>query len=157
VFDRPGDDDRRLMGYARLAAQRWYHDFIGTEHILLGLLDQGSPVAVSALGRVGVSVDTLRRAVEARMRLGGAPVTMGQLPFTPGAKRVLELSLAEVPRLGRDWVGPEDVLVGIVVQREGVAAKALADVGIGADALRAAVREARQDEGDGDQRAAGGE
>ena len=85
------------MGLARQAAQRFNHDYIGTEHILLGMVQEGSSVGTKALREMGVDLGALRKDVERRIDVGTRLVTMGRLPFTPRAKRVLELSLEEAP------------------------------------------------------------
>ena len=89
MFNRFTDRARRVMGLSRQEAQRFDHDYIGTEHILLGVIQEGSGVAADVLKNLDVDLGRVRQGVEKRVSYGTTPVTMGQLPFTPRAKRVL--------------------------------------------------------------------
>ena len=95
MFDRFTDRARKVMGLARQEAQRFNHDYIGTEHVLLGLVQEGSGVAASVLKNLDIDLKKIRHEVEKLVSNGTTMVTMGQLPFTPRAKKVLELSLEE--------------------------------------------------------------
>ncbi len=104
------------------------HSFIGTEHILLGLIHEGEGVAAKALEQLGISLEVLRAKVEETIGLSGSAPT-GSPPFTPRAKKVLELSLREALQLGHNYIGTEHLLLGLVRQGEGVAAQMLQDMG----------------------------
>ena len=95
MFDRFTDRARKVMGLARQESQRFNHAYIGTEHILLGLVQEGSGVASDVLKSLDVDLRKIRKEVEKLLSFGTTMVTMGQLPFTPGAKKVLELALEE--------------------------------------------------------------
>ena len=106
------------------------HDHIGTEHVLLGLLHEGEGVAARALGELGVSLEAVRAQVQEAVGEGGSP-PVGHIPFTPRAKKVLELSLREALDLGHAYIGTEHLLLGLVREGQGVAAQVL--VRLGAD------------------------
>jgi ATP-dependent Clp protease ATP-binding subunit ClpC len=130
VFERFTDRARRVLVLAQEEARLLGHDFIGTEHVLLGLIHEHDGIAAHVLGDLGITLDGTRRKVEERIGLtAGAPT--GGPPFTPRAKKVLELSLREALQLGHNYIGTEHMLLGIVREGEGVAAQIL--VGLGAD------------------------
>ncbi len=104
------------------------HSFIGTEHILLGLIHEGEGVAAKALEQLGISLEAVREKVEETIGLSGTAPT-GSPPFTPRAKKVLELSLREALQLGHNYIGTEHMLLGLVREGEGVAAQILQDMG----------------------------
>ena len=133
MFERFTDRARRVLVYAQEEARLLNHSFIGTEHILLGLLHDGEGVAAQALSELEISLEDVRERVEETIGLSGT-VPTGSPPFTPRAKKVLELSLREALQLGRNYIGTEHVLLGIVREGEGVAAQAL--VSLGADLAR---------------------
>jgi ATP-dependent Clp protease ATP-binding subunit ClpA len=139
VFDRFSDRARKVMGLARQEAQRFNHDYIGTEHILLGLVQEGSGVAASVLKNLDVDLKKIRQEVEKLVSTGTTRVTTGQLPFTPRAKKVLELSLAEAGVLGHRWIGTEHLLLGLVAEREGIAAQALRNLKVEVEDVRTGV------------------
>ena len=114
MFDRFTDRARRVMGLARQEAQRFNHEYIGTEHILLGLIQEGSGVAANVLRNLDIDLDKIRREVEKIVQSGPSMVTMGQLPFTPRAKKVLELSVEEASNLGHNYIGTEHLLLGLI-------------------------------------------
>ena len=116
-------EEARLLG----------HNFIGTEHILLGLVHEGEGVAAKALESLGISLEAVREKVEERTRPTGSSTT-GSPPFTPRAKKVLELSLREALQLGHNYIGTEHMLLGLVREDEGVGAQVL--VSLGADLSR---------------------
>src|SRR5215831_2191967 len=109
------------------------HNYIGTEHILLGLIREGEGVAARALGSLGISLDAVRQQVE-KIIGRGQQAPSGHIPFTPRAKKVLELSLREAHQLGHDYIGTEHILLGLIREGEGVAAQVL--VRLGADLNR---------------------
>jgi len=116
------------MVLAQEEARLLNHNFIGTEHLLLGLLDEGEGVAATALEGLGISADAVRAKVEETM---GAPSTAagGSPPFTPRAKKVLELGLREALQLGHNYIGTEHILLGLLREGEGVGACVLVDLG----------------------------
>jgi len=130
MFDRFTDRARKVMGLSRQEAQRFNHDYIGTEHILLGLIQEGSGVAADVLRNLDVDPALLRRDIENRAEYGTTMVTMGQLPFTPMARRALELALEEASNLGHSYIGTEHLLLGLLRQDEGIAAEALRGRGL---------------------------
>ena len=122
MFERFTDEARRVLVLAQEEARLLNHNFIGTEHILLGLIHQGDGVAAQALGSLGIRLEAVREAVEET--IGPARTsTTGSPPFTPRAKKVLELSLRESLQLGHNYIGTEHILLGLVREGEGVAAK----------------------------------
>ncbi len=114
------------------------HNYIGTEHILLGLLHEGEGVAAQALEKLGVPLDDARARVEKIIGRGQSP-PVSHIPFTPRAKRVLELSLRESQNLGHNYIGTEHILLGLVREGEGVAAKVLQIMGVELNGVRQAV------------------
>jgi ATP-dependent Clp protease ATP-binding subunit ClpC len=124
MFERFTDRARRVVVLAQEEARMLNHNYIGTEHILLGLAHEGESVAAKALESLGISLETVRREVEEIIGQGqSAPA--GHIPFTPRAKKVLELSLREALQLGHSYIGPEHLLLGLVREGEGVAAQVL--------------------------------
>jgi Clp amino terminal domain, pathogenicity island component/UvrB/uvrC motif len=133
MFERFTDRARRVVVLAQEEARLLNHNYIGTEHILLGLIHEAQGVAASALQSLGVSLEAVRNEVEEIIGQGySAPV--GHIPFTPRAKKVLELSLREAKQLGHNYIGTEHILLGLVREGEGVAAQVL--VKLGADLPR---------------------
>ncbi len=133
VFERFTDRARRVLVLAQEEARLLNHNFIGTEHILLGLIHEGDGVAAQALEQLGISLEAVRQKVEETIGLSGTAPT-GSPPFTPRAKKVLELSLREALQLGHNYIGTEHILLGLVREGEGVAAQVL--VSLGADLAR---------------------
>jgi ATP-dependent Clp protease ATP-binding subunit ClpC len=138
VFERFTERARQAVVLAQEEARDLRHNYIGTEHLLLGLLREEEGVGADVLGDLGVSLDDVRAQV-AEIIGRGDVVTTGQIPFTPRAKKVLELSLREALTLGHNYIGTEHVLLGIARENDGVAARILLDKGAGADAIRDAV------------------
>jgi ATP-dependent Clp protease ATP-binding subunit ClpC len=133
MFERFTDRARRVVALAKEEAKRLKHNYIGTEHILLGLLHEGEGAAAKALESLGISLDAVRQEVEEIIGQGQQEPS-GQIPFTPRAKKVLELSLRESEQLGHDYVGTEHILLGLLREGDGVAAQVL--VKLGADLSR---------------------
>ncbi|HUQ39377.1 MAG TPA: ATP-dependent Clp protease ATP-binding subunit, partial [Acidimicrobiales bacterium] len=133
LFERFTDRARRVLVLAQEEARLLNHNFIGTEHILLGLIHEGEGVAAKALESLGVSLEAVREKVEETIGPAGSS-TSGSPPFTPRAKKVLELSLREALQLGHNYIGTEHMLLGLVREGEGVAASVLQ--GLGADLSR---------------------
>src|ERR1700742_2363380 len=133
VFERFTDRARRVLVLAQEEARLLNHSFIGTEHILLGLIHEGEGVAAKALESLGISLEAVREKVEETIGPAGSSTT-GSPPFTPRAKKVWELSLREALQLGHNYIGTEHMLLGLVREGEGVAAQVL--VSLGADLSR---------------------
>jgi hypothetical protein len=140
VFERFTDRARRVVVLAQEQARLLNHNFIGTEHLLLGLL-QAEGVGAKVLESLDVSQDVVRRKVTETVGQGGDTPT-GHVPFTPRAKKVLELSLREAIGLGHNYIGTEHILLGLVREGEGVAATVLVSLGADLDRVRAHVIEA---------------
>ncbi|MCZ6574014.1 MAG: NDP-hexose 4-ketoreductase, partial [Planctomycetota bacterium] len=141
MFDRFTDRARKVMGLARQEAQRFNHDYIGTEHILLGLIQEGSGVAADVLKNLDVDLKRIRQEVEKLVSHGTTMVTMGQLPFTPRAKKVLELALEEASNLGHNYIGTEHLLLGLIREQEGIAAQVLQNIKVRLEDVREEVLE----------------
>jgi ATP-dependent Clp protease ATP-binding subunit ClpC len=133
MFERFTDRARRVVVLAQEEARLLNHNYIGTEHILLGLIHEGEGVAAKALESLGISLEGVRSQVEEIIGQGGSSPS-GHIPFTPRAKKVLELSLREALQLGHNYIGTEHILLGLIREGEGVAAQVL--VKLGADLSR---------------------
>ena len=133
MFERFTDRARRVVVLAQEEARLLNHNYIGTEHILLGLIHEGEGVAAKALESLGISLEGVRSQVEELIGQGGSSPS-GHIPFTPRAKKVLELSLREALQLGHNYIGTEHILLGLIREGEGVAAQVL--VKLGADLSR---------------------
>ena len=133
VFERFTDRARRVVVLAQEEARLLNHNYIGTEHILLGLIHEGEGVAAKALESLGISLEAVRSQVEEIIGQGGSSPS-GHIPFTPRAKKVLELSLREALQLGHNYIGTEHILLGLIREGEGGAAQVL--VKLGADLSR---------------------
>ena len=133
MFERFTDRARRVVVLAQEEARMLNHNYIGTEHILLGLIHEGEGVAAKALESLGISLDAVRGQVEEIIGQG-QQAPSGHIPFTPRAKKVLELSLREALQLGHNYIGTEHILLGLIREGEGVAAQVL--VKLGADLNR---------------------
>ena len=114
MFDRFTDRAKKVMNLARQEAQRFNHEYLGTEHVLLGLVQEGSGVAANVLKNMGIDLNKIRMEVEKIVKTGPSMVTMGQLPFTPRAKKVLELSMEEAGTIGHNYIGTEHLLLGLI-------------------------------------------
>ncbi|MDA2977626.1 MAG: AAA family ATPase, partial [Actinomycetota bacterium] len=133
MFERFTDRARRVVVLAQEEARMLNHNYIGTEHILLGLIHEGEGVAAKSLESLGVSLESVRSQVEEIIGQG-QQAPSGHIPFTPRAKKVLELSLREALQLGHNYIGTEHILLGLIREGEGVAAQVL--VKLGADLNR---------------------
>ena len=125
MYERFTDRARKVMQLANQEAQRFNHEYIGTEHILLGLVAEGSGVAANVLKHLGVDLDTLRWQIEKLVQHGPEMVTMGKLPQTPRTKKVIENAMQEARNLDHNYVGTEHLLLGLLNEVEGVAAQVL--------------------------------
>jgi ATP-dependent Clp protease ATP-binding subunit ClpC len=135
VFQRFSDRARRVVVLAQEEARLLNHNYIGTEHLLLGLIQEGEGVAAKALESMGISLEAVREQVEEIIGRGSSPPT-GHIPFTPRAKKVLELSLREALQLGHNYIGTEHILLGLIREGEGVAAQVLMKLGADLDRVR---------------------
>ncbi|HJA37771.1 MAG TPA: NDP-hexose 4-ketoreductase, partial [Candidatus Brevibacterium intestinigallinarum] len=133
MFERFTDRARRVVVLAQEEAKLLKHNYIGTEHILLGLIHEGEGVAAKALEGMGISLEQVRDQVTEIIG-EGQQAPSGHIPFTPRAKKVLELSLREALQLGHSYIGTEHILLGLIREGEGVAAQVL--VKLGADLAR---------------------
>jgi ATP-dependent Clp protease ATP-binding subunit ClpA len=138
VFERFTDRARRVVVLAQEEARMLNHNYIGTEHILLGLVRERDGVAAKALDGLNIRLDAVRREVEEVIGQGQAAPT-GHIPFTPRAKKVLELSLREALQLGHNYIGTEHILLGLIREGEGVAAQVLQKLGADLDRVRQTV------------------
>ena len=141
MFERFTERARKVMSLARQEAQRFNHEYIGTEHILLGLVQEGSGVAANVLKNMDVELRKIRIEVEKMVKSGSNVIQMGQLPFTPRAKKVLELALEEANNLGHNYIGTEHLLLGLLRENESVAAQVLLNLGLKLEEVREEVLE----------------
>jgi len=141
MFDRFTDRARKVMNLAKAEAQRLNHEYIGTEHILLGLVQEGSGVAANVLRGMGIDLKRIRSEVEKLVKGSATMVPMGNLPFTPRAKKVLELSLEEASQLGHNYIGTEHLLLGLIKESEGIAARVLTNLTVKLEDVREEVLE----------------
>jgi ATP-dependent Clp protease ATP-binding subunit ClpC len=134
MFERFTDRARRVVVFAQDEARGLNHNWIGTEHLLLAVIREGHGVGAKALESMQISLEATRQQVESIIGRGQNPVGDGHIPFTPRAKKVLELSLREALDLGHDYIGTEHILLGLIREGDGVAAQVL--VKLGADLNR---------------------
>ncbi len=135
MFERFTERARKVVVLAQEEARHFNHNYIGTEHLLLGLLREDEGVAARALGSLNVTLDEVREQVESIVGYGEEG-TGGQAPFTPRSKKVLELALREALQLGHNYIGTEHILLGLVRESEGVAARVLSNLGVDPDKVR---------------------
>src|SRR5215510_10462020 len=138
MFERFTDRARRVVVLAQEEARMLNHNYIGTEHLLLGLIHEGEGVAAKALESMNISLEAVRSQVEEIIGQGQAAPT-GHIPFTPRAKKVLELSLREALQLGHNYIGTEHILLGLIREGEGVAAQVLQKLGADLNRVRQTV------------------
>jgi ATP-dependent Clp protease ATP-binding subunit ClpC len=136
MYERFTDRARKVMQLANQEAQRFNHEYIGTEHILLGLVKEGSGVAANVLKNLDVDLRRIRLEVEKLVQSGPEMVTMGKLPQTPRAKKVIEYSMEEARNLNHNYVGTEHILLGLLREQEGVAAQVLINLGLKLEDVR---------------------
>ncbi len=128
---------RKVLSMARQEAIRLQHDYVGTEHILLGLIREGEGVAAHVLGNLDVDLDRIHERVEESVRKGKATIALGELPYTSPAKKVLEFAMAEARELNHSYVGTEHLLLGLLRESKGIAAQVLNSLGVTIDEARA--------------------
>jgi ATP-dependent Clp protease ATP-binding subunit ClpC len=136
MFERFTDRARKVMALANQEAQRFNHDVIGTEHILLGLVKEGSGVGATVLKNFDVDIKKLRLEVEKHVKSGPDMVTMGKLPQSPRAKKVIEYAIEEARALNHNYVGTEHILLGLLRESEGIAAQVLVSLGLKLEDVR---------------------
>jgi len=138
VFERFTERARQVVVLAQDETRTLKHNYIGTEHLLLGLLREEEGLAARVLASLEVTLEEVRRRVEELVGVG-EEVTTGQIPFTPRAKKVLELALREALSIGHNYIGTEHILLGLVRENDGVAAAILLDLGLDAERVRGEV------------------
>ena len=135
-FDKFTERARRVLTLAQEEAQRFNHNYIGTEHLLLGLVREGDGVAAKVLANLGVELSKVRSAVEFIIGRGERAV-LGEIGLTPRAKKVIELAVDEARRLNHHYIGTEHLLLGLVREGEGIAAGVLESLGVNLERVRA--------------------
>ena len=133
MFNRFTERARKVILLAKEEAKRFNHDYIGTEHILLGLIREGEGVAAAVLASLGLNSDSIRIEVEKLVKPGPATIISGDIPFTPKAKKVIELAMEEARELGHNYIGTEHLLLGLIREGEGVASQVLMNLGLDLD------------------------
>jgi ATP-dependent Clp protease ATP-binding subunit ClpC len=136
MYERFTDRARKVMQLANQEAQRFNHEYIGTEHMLLGLVKEGTGVAANVLKNLDVDLRKIRLEVEKLVQSGPEMITMGKLPQTPRAKKVIEYSMEEARNLNHSFVGTEHILLGLLREQEGVAAQVLMNLGLKLEEVR---------------------
>ena len=136
MFDRFTDRAKKVMNLARQEAQRFNHEYLGTEHLLLGIVREGTGTAISVLKNLEFSQKQLEAELVARMPPTENVLTLGEIPFSPQAKKVLELSVEEARLLGQNYIGTEHLLLGLVKEDSGIAAQVLKSFGLSLTMLR---------------------
>src|SRR4030095_2922383 len=132
------DRVRKVLQMAREEAARLHHEYVGTEHILLGLIREGEGVAAAVLQNLNVDLEEIQQKIEETVKKGkAAPASGNDLPYTSRAKKVLELAMAEARELSHSYVGTEHLLLGLLREEKGIAAQVLTEVGVALDAARA--------------------
>src|SRR5438445_8530475 len=137
-FDKFTERARKVLQLAQEEAQRFNHNYIGTEHLLLGLVREGEGVAAKVLANLGVELNKVRSAVEFIIGRGDRAV-MGEIGLTPRAKKVIELAVDEARRLGHHYIGTEHLVLGLIREDEGIASGVLASLGVNLEKVRSEV------------------
>ncbi|MFH1655273.1 MAG: Clp protease N-terminal domain-containing protein, partial [Candidatus Omnitrophota bacterium] len=136
MFNRFTERARKVIILAKEEARRFNHDYIGTEHLLLGLVREGEGVAAAVLQKMGISLENIRIEIEKLVQPGPTTQVLGDIPFTPRAKKVLELSAEEARSLGHNYIGTEHLLLGLIKEGEGVASQVLLNLGLDLNKVR---------------------
>ncbi len=139
MFEKFTDRARKVMALARQEAERLRHDYIGTEHILVGLIKEGSGVAANILENLNIDPDQILREIEKVVEPGTSMVSMGQLPFTPRTKKMLEYALEEMRNLGHNYIGTEHLLLGLIREHDSEAAQIMISLGIDLEQVRSEI------------------
>jgi len=141
MFNKFTERARKVIVFAKEEARRFNHDYIGTEHLLLGLIREGEGVAAAVLQKLGLDLETIRIEVEKLVQPGPQTQVLGDIPFTPRSKKALELSAEEARALGHNYIGTEHLLLGLVKEGEGMAYRVLLNLGLDLNKVRNEVME----------------
>ena len=141
MFNRFTERARKVIILAKEEAKRFNHDYIGTEHLLLGLVREGEGVAAAVLQKLGLDLESIRIEVEKLVKPGPQTQVMGDIPFTPRSKKVLELSAEEARALGHNYIGTEHLLLGLIREGEGVAFRVFLNMGVDLEKARTEIME----------------
>ncbi len=141
MFNRFTERARKVIVLAKEEARRFNHDYIGTEHLLLGLIREGEGVAAAVLQKMGLSLEAIRLEVEKLVQPGPSTQMQGDVPFTPRSKKALELSAEEARSLGHNYIGTEHLLLGLIREGEGVASQVLINLGLDLNRVRTEIME----------------
>ncbi|MFA4889668.1 MAG: ATP-dependent Clp protease ATP-binding subunit [Candidatus Omnitrophota bacterium] len=141
MFNRFTERSRKVIILAKEEARRFNHDYIGTEHILLGLIREGEGVAAAVLQKLGISLESIRLEIEKLVQPGPATQIIGDIPFTPRAKKALELAAEEARALNHNYIGTEHLLLGLIREGEGIASQVLLNLGLDLNTVRNEVME----------------
>jgi ATP-dependent Clp protease ATP-binding subunit ClpC len=138
MFERFTDRARKVMALANQEVQRFNHEYIGTEHILLGLIKEGSGTGAAVLKNLGVDIEKMLLEMEQLFKLKGGPdkVTMDKQSPTPFAKKVIEYAIEEARSLNHEYIGTEHILLGLLRESEGIAAQVLVNLGLSIERVR---------------------
>ncbi len=141
MFNRFTERARKVIVLAKEEAKRFNHDYIGTEHLLLGLIREGEGVAAAVLQKLGLDLESIRIEVEKVVQPGPQTQVMGDIPFTPRSKKALELSAEEARALGHNYIGTEHLLLGLIREGEGVAYRVFLNMGVDLEKVRNEIME----------------
>ncbi|MBN2119948.1 MAG: ATP-dependent Clp protease ATP-binding subunit [Candidatus Omnitrophica bacterium] len=141
MFNKFTERARKVLLLAKEQARRFNHDYIGTEHMLLALVSEQEGVAAAVLQNLGTDLSTVKQEIEKLLRPGGQTQVLGELPFTPRAKKVLELAAEEARSMGHNYIGTEHLLLGLLREQEGIASQVLLGLGLDINSVRRAVLE----------------
>ncbi|MFB3919143.1 MAG: ATP-dependent Clp protease ATP-binding subunit [Candidatus Velamenicoccus archaeovorus] len=141
MFNRFTERARKVIVLAKEEARRFNHDYIGTEHLLLGLIREGEGVAAAVLQKLGLSLESIRLEVEKLVQPGPTTQIQGDVPFTPRSKKALELAAEEARALGHNYIGTEHLLLGLIREGEGVASQVLLNLGLDLNRVRSEIME----------------
>ncbi len=141
MFNRFTERARKVIVLAKEEARRFNHDYIGTEHLLLGLIREGEGVAAAVLQKLGLSLESIRLEVEKLVQPGPSTQIQGDVPFTPRSKKALELAAEEARSLGHNYIGTEHLLLGLIREGEGVASQVLLNLGLDLNRVRSEIME----------------
>ncbi len=143
-FERFTERARKVLALAQEEAERSHHSYIGTEHVLLGLLREGDGIAAKALNNLGVEIDKVRKTIEPLLGPNQRLIVQQQIIPTSRVKKVIEISFEEARRMGHNYVGSEHLLLGLLTEGEGIAAHVLQDLGATLDKVRVEMERLRQ-------------
>src|SRR5208283_4871148 len=129
MFEKFTERGRKIIIYAKEEAERRNNDYLGTEHLLLAILREEDSIPITIIKKMGLTVDEIKFEVEKNLPIGGSLLTFGDIPFTPRAKKVLELAIEEARLLGHNYIGSEHLLLGLIREDEGIAGKILRNLG----------------------------